>query len=37
MDELFSMFVHHGGYLIENPRKYVEGKVDVVDNCDSDR
>ena len=37
MDELFSMSVHHGGYFIENPRKYVGGKVDVVDNCDSDR
>ena len=37
MDELFSMSVHHGGYFIENPRKYVGGKVDVVDNYDSDR
>ena len=37
MSELFSLSVHHGGYFIDNPRKYVGGKVDVVDNCDPDR
>ena len=37
MNELFSLSVHHGGYFIDNPRKYVGGKVDVVDNCDPDR
>ena len=34
MDELFSTFVHHGGYFFENPRKYVGGTVDIVDNYD---
>nr|POE52246.1 hypothetical protein CFP56_56341 [Quercus suber] len=34
MDELFSISVHHGGYFTMNPRKYVGGVVDVVDNCD---
>ena len=37
MYELFSIFVHHGGYFTENGRKYVGGTVDVVDNCDLDR
>ena len=37
MSELFSLSVHHGGYFTDNPRKYVGGKVDVVDNCDPDR
>ena len=37
MSELFSLSVHHGGYFTNNPRKYVGGKVDVVDNCDPDR
>ena len=37
MSELFSLSVHHGGYFTDNPRKYVGGKVDVVDNCDLDR
>ena len=37
MDELFSIFVHHGGHFTENGRKYVGGAVDVVDNCDPDR
>ena len=37
MSELFSLFVHHGGYFTDNPRKYVGGKVDIVDNCDPDR
>ena len=37
MSELFSLSVHHGGYFIDNPRKYVGGKVDIVDNCDLDR
>ena len=26
--------MHHGGYFIENPKKYVGGTVDVVNNCD---
>ena len=37
MSELFSLSVHHSGYFTDNPRKYVGGKVDVVDNCDPDR
>ena len=37
MSELFSLSVHHGWYFTDNPRKYVGGKVDVVDNCDPDR
>ena len=37
MSELFSLSVHHGGYFTNNPRKYVGGKVDIVDNCDVDR
>ena len=37
MSELFSLSVHHGGYFIDNPRKYVGVKVDIVDNCDLDR
>nr|POE89176.1 hypothetical protein CFP56_72571 [Quercus suber] len=37
MDELFSIYVHHGGHFIENGRKYVRGAVDVVDNCDPNR
>ena len=37
MSELFSLSVHHGGYFTDNPRKYVGGEVDVVDNCDPNR
>ena len=37
MSELFSLFMHHGGYFTDNPRKHVGGKVDVVDNCDPDK
>ena len=37
MSNLFSLSVHHGGYFTNNSRKYVGGKVDVVDNCDPDR
>ena len=37
MSKLFSLSVHHGGYFTDNPRKYVGGKVDIVDNCDPDR
>ena len=37
MSDLFSLSVHHGGYFTDNPRKYVGGEVDVVDNCDPDR
>ena len=37
MSELFSLFVHYGGYFTDNPQKYVGGKVDIVDNCDPDR
>ena len=37
ISELFSLFVHHGGYFTDNPRKYVRGKVDIVDNCDLDK
>ena len=37
MDDLFSIFVHYGGYFTENPKTYVGGKVDVVDNCDLDK
>ena len=29
--------MHHGGYFTDNPRKYVRGKVDIVDNCDPDK
>jgi len=37
MSELFSLSVHHGGYFTDDPRKYVGGIVDIVDNCDPDR
>ena len=37
MSELFSLSMHHGGYFTDNPRKYMGGKVDVVDNCDPNR
>ena len=37
MSELFSLSVHHGGYFTDDPRKYVGGIVDIVDNCDLDR
>ena len=37
MSELFSLSVHHGGYFTDNPRKYVGGKVDIMDNYDPDR
>ena len=37
IDDLFSISVHHGGYFTKNPKKYVGGEVDVVDNCDSDK
>ena len=37
MDELFSISMHHGGYFTKNPKKYVGGIVDVVDNCDLER
>ena len=37
MSDLFSLSVHHGGYFTDNLRKYVGGKVDVVDNCDLNR
>ena len=37
MSELFSLFVHHGGYFIDNPRKYMGGKVNIVDNFDPDK
>ena len=37
MDDLFSISVHHGGYFTENPKTYVGGKVNVVDNCDSNK
>ena len=29
--------MHHGGQFTGNPRKYVGGAVDVVDNCDPKR
>ena len=34
MDELFNISMHHGSYFIENPKKYVGGTVNVIDNCD---
>nr|POE91828.1 hypothetical protein CFP56_64045 [Quercus suber] len=37
MSELFSLSVHNGGYFTNNPRKYVGGKVDIVDNCELDK
>ena len=37
MDDLFSISVHHGGYFTQNPRKYVGGAIDIVDNCDPER
>ena len=37
MDDLFSISVHHGGYFTKNPKTYVGGKVNVVDNCDPDK
>ena len=35
--ELFSTSVHHGGHFTKNPRKYVGGTIDVVDNYDPER
>ena len=29
--------MHHGGYFTENPKTYVGGEVDVVDNCDPNK
>ena len=29
--------MHHGGHFTKNPRKYVGGTIDVVDNCDPER
>ena len=37
MDDLFSISVHHNDYFIENPKTYVGGKADVVDNCNPDK
>ena len=37
MDDLFSISVHHGGYFTENPKTYVGGKIDIVDNSDPDK
>ena len=37
MSKLFSLSMHHGGYFTDDPRKYVAGIVDIVDNCDPDR
>jgi len=37
ISELFSLSVHPGRYFTDNPRKYVGGKVDIVDNYDPDR
>nr|POE57761.1 hypothetical protein CFP56_14014 [Quercus suber] len=37
MDELFTLYVHHGGYFDVNPQKYVGGEVRVVDDCDPDK
>ena len=37
MDNLFSISMHHGGYFTENPKTYVGGEVDVVNNCDPDK
>ena len=35
--ELFTLYVHHGGYFDVNPQKYVGGEVGVVDDCDPDK
>ena len=37
MSDLFSLSVHHDRYFTNNPREYVGGKVDVVENCEPDR
>ena len=37
MDDLFSLFAHHGGCFTDNPQKYMGGKVDVMENYDPDR
>ena len=37
MSELFSLSVYQGAYFTDDLRKYVGGKVDIVDNCDPDR
>nr|POE55881.1 hypothetical protein CFP56_66002 [Quercus suber] len=37
MDELFTLYVHHGGYFDVNPQKYVGGEVGVIDDCDPDK
>ena len=34
LDEIFNISMHHGSYFIENPKKYVRGTIDVIDNCD---
>ena len=35
--ELFTLYVHHGGYFDVNPQKYVGVEVGVVDDCDPDK
>ena len=37
MEELFTLYVHHGGYFDVNPQKYLGGEVGVVDDCDPDK
>ena len=37
MDEFFTLYVHHGGYFNENPKEYVGGDVEVVDDCDPNK
>ncbi|KAH7861243.1 hypothetical protein Vadar_023663 [Vaccinium darrowii] len=37
MDTIFTIEVHHGGYFDCNPPRYVNGLVNHVDDCDSDR
>ena len=37
MDELFTLYVHHGGHFTWDAQQNVEVTVSVVDNCDLDR
>ncbi|KAH7858261.1 hypothetical protein Vadar_021817 [Vaccinium darrowii] len=37
MDTTFTVEVHHGGYFVCNPTRHVNGLVNHLDDCDSDR
>lgn len=37
LDEFFTLYVHHGGYFDENPKKYVGREAELVDDCNPDK